>query len=130
MFWDKRIISLFIGIICFNVNLYSQVYTYCEVIETKGQVNVVFSNNPIYISESYQQQMISDIETNKPIKFANGIDCITHLGMYGWEVVSSTQYDKTTRYLMRHIIENNYYIGGRLQRDIRIMEEYEKKYRK
>ena len=124
MFWKKILISLSLLFISFNV--FSQIHCYCDVIEYKGKVKVVFANNPPYISESYQETMLCDIETNKPIKFASAIECINHLSLYGWQVVSSTQTNYQSRYTLRNTLNSTYQIQGRLERDMRIMREYKK----
>lgn len=126
MFWYKRLIVLIIGLIGFSVS--AQVYCYCNVIEKNNKVDVVFANNPPYISLDFQERMLRDIETNQPIKFNNAMECINQLTFYGWEVVSTSQNSNTINYTLRNKLNNPYHSSGRLQRDMRIIEEYEKKY--
>lgn len=126
MFWYKRLIVLIIGLIGFSVS--AQVYCYCNVIEKNNKVDVVFANNPPYISLDFQERMLRDIETNQPIKFNNAMECINHLSFYGWEVVTTTQNSDIISYTLRNKLNNPYHSSGKLQRDMRIIEEYEKKY--
>ena len=127
IFW-KRLIVLLIGLISFTVS--SQIFCYCDVIESDSGVKVVYSNNPVYISKDFQQKMLCDIETNKPIKFKNAVDCISHLGIYGWKVVGTTHNGNITKYTLQNQLSSPYQIEGRLERDMRILEEYEKQLKK
>ena len=128
MFWYKRLIILIIGLNGFSAS--AQVYCYCKVIETNNKIDVVFANTPPYISLDFQNRMLCDIETNQPIKFNNAMECINHLGCYGWELVSTSQNGKNIIYVLRNKLNNSYFSSGKMQRDLRLMEEYEKKYKK
>ena len=128
MAFGKRLIVLLVGLISFTVS--SQIFCYCDVIESNKNVKVVFSNDPVYISEEFQQQMLRDIETNEPIKFKSAVDCISHLGIYGWKVVGTTHNGNITKYTLQNQLSSPYQIKGRLERDMRILEEYEKKRKK
>ena len=126
MFFKKRIITFLILIVCVQIGL-SQQYSYCNVYEhTNKTISIKFANNPTYISKEYQKSILTDIETQKPIVFNNGIDAVNHLSLYGWELCNTTPQTDCIIYTLRHIIESNYQIGGRIQRDMRIMEQYEK----
>lgn len=129
MFLYKKLIILIISFISFSTS--AQVYCYCKVIETNdNKVDVIFANNPPYISETFQNQMLCNIETNETITFNNAMECINHLGCYGWELVSTSQNGKNIIYVLRNKLNNSYFSSGKMQRDLRLMEEYEKKYKK
>ena len=110
--------------------MYSQVHCYCDVIEKNSKVVVVFANNPPYISKCYQESMLLDIETQKPIQFNNAVECVNHLSLYGWEVITSTQTNNIVRYTLRNTLKSQYHIKGRLERDLKLLQQYEKNMKK
>lgn len=131
MYWSKKLVCLLMFVLSAFVVVAQEIYSYCDVYkDSKNVVRVKYGNNPTYISKEYQQQILCDFKTKKPIVFKSVVDCVNHMSLFGWEVVTSTHSNGEIRYVLRHKIESPYLIEGRLERDMQLIEEYEKNMKK